>query len=767
MPTAPRTVTGNVATLTGTARAGVAITFTKQNVADISGQYGKAVLNEPVVANTNELGVFSITLYPGTYTVTAAGSNGPKRAVMELTELGSTDFADLIDQASMPITSTEVADARAARDKAEEWADAPRDEEVEPDKFSARHWAEIADERANTFDAQALAAAVESAAADREQTGLDRTATGLDVTAAAGSASAAAGSASTASTQAGLATTARIAAEAARDSSFANAKGAATIADARALVADNETFIVYAAGATEFTAYRRTSSSTQVLLGTYPAALRVADHRRRLTNIITATANLFDKDDPECADNFFVNHLTGNLGANDNYFASGFVPVVGGETYYLSSKTFIAWYNSARGFISGSSNTDTNPIQTAPAGAAFLRFSLLAADGPGAAATAYVVLGSTPPVAYEPYGGKLVAPSSRLPQNWIAPLNTTFLDRGKNLFDKSARTISAVQSTGGVVGNADHDLSDYIAVEEGVTYQYRSAVGGARFRACFNATLQNVSDEASAVESSSYTVPIGSGVRFMRLSIAKARVDGFLVEAAAAPTAFEAYGYRFKQDILPQEIPGLISNWSGKKTSSFGDSLTAQQQWQPAIATELGLLHTAYGVGGRLISGASGMCQDAAVNTLPSDSDLVLVLGGTNDWAQSVVLGVPSSTNTEEFYGALNQMCEKLTTRLPTAVICLLTTPYGELPGRVTDLIWATAHTNNAGLTTRDYAEAIRVAGKRWGMPVIDLSDCGWNSINLTNFMQNDGGWIHPNATGGERMARVAIGRLKALEPTT
>jgi lysophospholipase L1-like esterase len=65
---------------------------------------------------------------------------------------------------------------------------------------------------------------------------------------------------------------AQAAAEAARDSSFANAKGAATIADARALVADNETFIVYEAGAQEFTAYRRTSSSTQVFLGSYPAA---------------------------------------------------------------------------------------------------------------------------------------------------------------------------------------------------------------------------------------------------------------------------------------------------------------------------------------------------------------------------------------------------------------------------------------------------------------------------------------------------------------
>lgn len=68
---------------------------------------------------------------------------------------------------------------------------------------------------------------------------------------------------------------AQVAAEAARDSSFANAKGAATIADARALVADTETFIVYAPGATTFTAYRRTSSTTQAELGTYPSSLYV------------------------------------------------------------------------------------------------------------------------------------------------------------------------------------------------------------------------------------------------------------------------------------------------------------------------------------------------------------------------------------------------------------------------------------------------------------------------------------------------------------
>jgi hypothetical protein len=82
-----------------------------------------------------------------------------------------------------------------------------------------------------------------------------------------------------------LADAARIAAEAARDSSFANAKGADTIANARALVADTETFIVYAAGAETFDAYRRLTSTTEVFLGTYPSA--AAEQRGRRVTAMT------------------------------------------------------------------------------------------------------------------------------------------------------------------------------------------------------------------------------------------------------------------------------------------------------------------------------------------------------------------------------------------------------------------------------------------------------------------------------------------------
>ncbi|WP_444666571.1 SGNH/GDSL hydrolase family protein [Cereibacter changlensis] len=113
-------------------------------------------------------------------------------------------------------------------------------------------------------------------------------------------------------------------------------------------------------------------------------------------------------------------------------------------------------------------------------------------------------------------------------------------------------------------------------------------------------------------------------------------------------------------------------------------------------------------------------------------------------------------------------MVQKLVTRLPSARIMLMTTPYGELPGRLMDGSgWTSAKVNLVNLTTRDYAEAVRVMGKRWGLPVIDLGECGWNETNIATFMKADGGFLHPNAAGGDRIASAAIGKLKALAPVS
>lgn len=118
MPTTPRLITGNVAAITGEARAGIRVIFTRSGAGDVFGQYGDVVVNEPVEAISGATGTLTVTLFPGSYDILALGQNGPKRGALGLTEDGSTDLADIITPASsIPITPAIVAQVEALRDE--------------------------------------------------------------------------------------------------------------------------------------------------------------------------------------------------------------------------------------------------------------------------------------------------------------------------------------------------------------------------------------------------------------------------------------------------------------------------------------------------------------------------------------------------------------------------------------------------------------------------------------------------------------------------
>lgn len=352
-----------------------------------------------------------------------------------------------------------------------------------------------------------------------------------------------------------------------------------------------------------------------------------------------------------------------------------------------------------------------------------------------------------------------------------------FLEDGKNLFDKTAMLADSGQGTGNVIAAVGNQLSDFIPITPGVTYSYQNADGlGARFRAVFTSSLVNRGSPNSTNTDGSTSYTAVSGDAFMRLTVADARVDTFQVEASATPTFYEPFGVKLTSNVLNA---AQASGWAGRAFLSYGDSLTSQNEWQPTVAIHLGLLHTAAGVGGRRISGASGMWVQATIDALPASQDLIIVLGGTNDWSASVPIGelftagtsgglptITLNTNTNEFLGAVNVMVERLQVKYPSGRICLAAPPWSELPDRVSTTTWAQDSVNLQGLTINDYGDAIASAAKYWNLPFVDFREAGINAANNETFMKDDGGWLHPNSNeGGPRIAEVAIGRLKALEP--
>ena len=68
----------------------------------------------------------------------------------------------------------------------------------------------------------------------------------------------------------------------------------------------------------------------------------------------------------------------------------------------------------------------------------------------------------------------------------------------------------------------------------------------------------------------------------------------------------------------------LVTDYKAKKWISYGDSITASNGWQPAVAAKLGLIHTKRGIGGTTIAeirfNSLGRCRGELYSQTPCNS---------------------------------------------------------------------------------------------------------------------------------------------------
>jgi hypothetical protein len=226
----------------------------------------------------------------------------------------------------------------------------------------------------------------------------------------------------------------------------------------------------------------------------------------------------------------------------------------------------------------------------------------------------------------------------------------------------------------------------------------------------------------------------------------------------------------------------VASPFAGMKWASLGDSITGQGRWQAQLSAYLGLgAHTNCGQGGSRVAKPDAaidnksMCDDTRIDAIPSDSEMILFMGLTNDFGQSYPLGAITPVGTTSFdnttvYGALEEVAAKLLARFNTGQLIAWMTPvFGKWQMRVTSSTWATPYYNTLGLGMADYAEPKRKVAQKYGFPVIDLpARLGWNSQNAALFFDDESGsFIHPSAAiGGPRMAAVIGDELNRLGRT-
>lgn len=220
----------------------------------------------------------------------------------------------------------------------------------------------------------------------------------------------------------------------------------------------------------------------------------------------------------------------------------------------------------------------------------------------------------------------------------------------------------------------------------------------------------------------------------------------------------------------------LAKPYVGKILCTYGDSITAQQTWQDYVQRELGFSkYYNHGVGGRRLM---TMATDECLAEITEDFDVMLVMGGTNDWAQDRTIGTENDINTDDqtftgtFYGGLNALMKKLTTKYPTKRIVFMTqTPVKNSNGENFFLKKGSADglKNSNGNTTRDFAKATLNACGNNHVPCIDLNSLvGWNENNISSFVLNENDmFFHPTSIGGKRMAECISGFLNLYRVST
>ena len=222
-----------------------------------------------------------------------------------------------------------------------------------------------------------------------------------------------------------------------------------------------------------------------------------------------------------------------------------------------------------------------------------------------------------------------------------------------------------------------------------------------------------------------------------------------------------------------QTISGNNIDFSDIKITCLGDSITQavnldsldnyQELAYPHILQETLDAQKVYnlGIGG---SSIGRYWADAFVDRyqkIPEDSDIILVMGGTNDefCASLVEFGNSAERKRRTFWGDLDELMKGLKEDYPNAEVIFMT----PLPNSLQDYL----KTQHPYLIPQDkFADVIKELADEHGMEVIDLYNSnildGHDKDNVLHFMP-DG--VHPNAEGYEILGEhVAADLIRILQ---
>lgn len=296
------------------------------------------------------------------------------------------------------------------------------------------------------------------------------------------------------------------------------------------------------------------------------------------TKKTSSSVNLFNKDD--VTPNYVNWVAPGNLIASGAYSASDYIEVEENTQYAKNGLTHIAFYDSAKVFISG--NASVSSPFTTPAGCQFLRVDNLN----GSLGSAQLQLGPSytgyeawAPPALQTDDYEDLSVTNRKLSDGIEPLKISAFEIGENKLNiEVAIEDFYVNWTNGTLGaNAGYWSSDYIAIEENTDYaqEYNTNV------AFYDSNKIFISGQQTPGKI--FTTPAGAA--FLRKSIIDAYYSAAFLIQSSTEKVYVPYIEQLKTMHLPPavfmaEVPDIIIPpefylISGREISIYFDNIIA------------------------------------------------------------------------------------------------------------------------------------------------------------------------------------------------
>ena len=485
-----------------------------------------------------------------------------------------------------------------------------------------------------------------------------------------------------------------------------------------------------------------------------------------------------------------VNHRNGTVNTDSGYYRSDYIEVEQNTKYTYNgiNKTDrfrICFYDGNKKFISGyektgiyENNIDFDTVENTK----YIRFSIH--DNMGKESSCVALSG----LPYIPYDYSITYSSDKIREHeeYIAKYTVYNLISGY----KSGKWVE-LSNRGknydlALSDNSNYNTSYLIPVKQGdkISFWYNNLQSFAPRRISEytkDMILIGVKDNIQSYEATN------EYVSYISISCEKAYTNKFAaVIGESAPKKFKPNAFKELYDSNGKVLSdGYLFGWRGKTICTYGDSITQYGFWQKRVI-EYFDFEKSYmiGLSGTTVSDATKQkwwvkestgepygsendysskpyddailvdgyfCADSRINVIPEDTDVILVMGGTNDMASSVQIGELKfgvSYDISTFKGGLAETVKKVQTRLPKAQIVLLTPIY------------------NATKDIMPYVNAVKEVADELGIEYINMHNCGINRFNSSEKLRDK---THPtynvNASGAEMMANCCISGLQKIRP--